>query len=190
MRSFSKTYKLPSDYIKEEYDEEKEKTNLQVYQTVIEFLNEEYPLNEKSELSFDEFMTELLSLCDLIDYAEKYKHRYVMINLASLMTSLSFRYLNTNYFSTTPAEYLIEKLYRVYEDKNKDYNNSAEKQLMMEGTKSFKIRIQDKVSRLYSFCYNEEMCVEDEKIEDTLMDLINYCIIFLIWALKDKDEVI
>jgi hypothetical protein len=49
----------------------------------------------------------------------------------------------------------------------------------------FLTRMTDKLSRLSSYCQRGELLVKDESVEDTLLDLANYCIL-LAGYLKSK----
>ena len=62
--------------------------------------------------------------------------------------------------------------------KNHDYGNSFGDQLAEDGPIVFKIRMKDKVSRLKTLLTSEAQ-VKDESIEDTLRDIIGYCILFI-----------
>ena len=51
------------------------------------------------------------------------------------------------------------------------------------------VRIYDKVNRLDSLLLNDkEIMIEDEKIEDTLLDLANYCIMEVIERRLEKAD--
>ncbi len=39
------------------------------------------------------------------------------------------------------------------------------------------VRMSDKMARLASYCERGELSVKDESVEDTLLDLANYCIL-------------
>lgn len=51
----------------------------------------------------------------------------------------------------------------------------------------FLTRMTDKMSRLAGLAKNKDTQVKDEKYEDTLLDLANYCILFAIY-LEDKKK--
>lgn len=51
----------------------------------------------------------------------------------------------------------------------------------------FLTRMTDKLSRICSFAENVELQVKDESVEDTLVDLANYCLLFAAY-LKSKRE--
>lgn len=51
----------------------------------------------------------------------------------------------------------------------------------------FLTRMTDKLSRICSFAENVQLQVKDESVEDTLIDLANYCLLFAAY-LKSKRE--
>ena len=54
--------------------------------------------------------------------------------------------------------------------------------------KGFLVRMTDKFSRLASFTENNELAVKDESVEDTLIDIINYAVLFHQYIKMKKDE--
>ena len=76
----------------------------------------------------------------------------------------------------------------IYIKKNRDYGNSFEKSLEEFGDIAFVVRASDKMERIKSLA-NIENEVKDESVDDTVMDLANYCIMFLMWkAMQDYKE--
>lgn len=71
---------------------------------------------------------------------------------------------------------IINDMHEVYLAKNRDYGNSVHETYKKYGMTSFLVRMEDKMNRLHSLL-NKEAKVEDEKIEDTLLDLANYSIL-------------
>lgn len=67
----------------------------------------------------------------------------------------------------------------IYERKNHDYGDSFAK-LRNEVSNAILVRIYDKYSRLKTLLLGADQKVKDESIEDTLMDLANYCIMELV----------
>lgn len=58
--------------------------------------------------------------------------------------------------------------------KNKDYGTAC---LMEFKEKGIIVRLHDKIARLKNLVWNDkEACIQDERIEDTLKDIINYSI--------------
>lgn len=67
----------------------------------------------------------------------------------------------------------------VYDRKNHDYGDSFAK-LRNEIPNAILVRVYDKYSRLKTLLEGKEQLVKDESIDDTLMDLANYCIMELV----------
>lgn len=73
----------------------------------------------------------------------------------------------------------------IYQRKNADYGDSFAK-LRNELPSAILVRIYDKYSRLKNLLEGKDQLVLDESIDDTLMDLANYCIMELIERKADK----
>lgn len=73
---------------------------------------------------------------------------------------------------------IMSRIVSMLVKKNHDYGNSFGDQLAEDGPIVFKIRMKDKVSRLKTLLTTDAQ-VKDESIEDTLRDIIGYCILFL-----------
>ena len=74
---------------------------------------------------------------------------------------------------------LCNRLNTIYAHKNNDYGDSFAK-LRNEIPDAILVRIYDKYSRLKTLLEGKEQKVKDESIDDTLIDLANYCIMELI----------
>lgn len=72
--------------------------------------------------------------------------------------------------------------YSLFVRKNKDYGDA----FTQYGVVGCLVRIGDKLSRLQSVTRNSVSYVEDERLEDTLLDLMNYAAIAV--ALKRTDS--
>lgn len=70
---------------------------------------------------------------------------------------------------------VLTDLSSIYSAKNSDYGNSARNTYDEFGFITYIIRLKDKLNRLVSLNKKGEPSV-DESIEDTLMDMANYCI--------------
>lgn len=75
---------------------------------------------------------------------------------------------------------ITREMVELYENKNHDYGDSFGKSVDKYGNISALTRISDKFNRLEQLILNDEQKVSDERIEDTLMDLASYSIMFLI----------
>lgn len=83
---------------------------------------------------------------------------------------------------------LCKELNDTYEKKNHDYGNSFGETFDKLGMISAVTRISDKYNRLVSLCMlsDKERKVKDESIEDTLLDMANYCIMTVIELRKQN----
>jgi len=88
------------------------------------------------------------------------------------------------FFSSSTIELLTEELINIYDKKNWDYQNASEFQLRWSGIYSFKTTFEHKIIRIKSYYNGLSFKVKDEKVWDTIADLINYCYIYLIWSEK------
>lgn len=79
-------------------------------------------------------------------------------------------------------QYILNGLEETYKAKNNDYGNSVADTYEKFGDISFLVRITDKYNRLLTLCNPNapEQKVKDEKIEDTILDLANYCLLWLV----------
>lgn len=74
---------------------------------------------------------------------------------------------------------IVDEMFKVYKAKNHDYGNSVQDTYDRLGDASFLTRILDKVNRLVSLTQpGKEAQVKDEAIEDTILDLANYAVIY------------
>lgn len=71
---------------------------------------------------------------------------------------------------------LLDYMHNLYITKNHDYGNSVHDTYEKYGLTSFLVRIEDKLNRARTLSKNDAK-VNDEKIEDTLMDMANYAIL-------------
>lgn len=76
-----------------------------------------------------------------------------------------------------------------YRKKNTDYGNAFEKSMDEDGILVAKIRIGDKIRRINSLIKNNgEGQVKDERLEDTCLDLANYCVMTVLWLRKQQSK--
>lgn len=85
---------------------------------------------------------------------------------------------------------IVTKLNKLYAEKNHDYGNSFGETYQKLGIISALTRISDKYNRLVSLATKteEERRVKDESIQDTLLDLSNYCIMTVIEMEAEKEN--
>lgn len=94
---------------------------------------------------------------------------------------------------------LTDKMHEITCVKNADYSGSGDDPfsnfrqighiVQKDGIEEigFVTRMSDKMSRIGSFVSKGTLMVKDESVEDTLLDLANYCLLF-IGYLRDKKE--
>lgn len=84
---------------------------------------------------------------------------------------------------------IVQSLNQLYASKNSDYGNSFGETYHKLGIISAITRISDKYNRLISLATKpeEERKVKDESIQDTLLDLSNYCIMTVIEMEAEKE---
>lgn len=76
-----------------------------------------------------------------------------------------------------------------YRQKNADYGNAFEKSMDEDGILVAKIRIGDKIRRIQSLIHKGgEGQVKDERLEDTYLDLANYCVMTILWIRKQQSK--
>jgi len=84
---------------------------------------------------------------------------------------------------------LTDRMHQITIAKNADYTGSTDdpfanfRRVEAMGITTtevgFLTRMLDKMSRIASFTQNEELLVKDESVEDTLLDLANYSLLFI-----------
>ena len=84
-----------------------------------------------------------------------------------------------------PFQEITNGLYETYCKKNRDYGNSFDQSLNKFGEIAALTRISDKYNRLCSLITNKGQEVEDESIDDTILDMANYLIM---WQMYRKNK--
>ena len=75
---------------------------------------------------------------------------------------------------------ICDKLNNTYAAKNADYGDSFARVRREEGQTAILVRLKDKLYRLETLLHGVEIRVNDESIDDTLVDLANYCLMELV----------
>jgi hypothetical protein len=84
---------------------------------------------------------------------------------------------------------IVKELKGIYVAKNSDYGSSVSDTYNKFGDVSFMVRITDKINRATTLLQNNDRKVHDEKIEDTIKDMINYGILWLIEREENIDKI-
>lgn len=82
---------------------------------------------------------------------------------------------------------ITKKMAETYANKNEDYGDSFTETAKEFGSVAFVIRLSDKLSRVKQLIANDRK-VDDEKIEDTLLDLANYAVMAMVFLENDKPQ--
>ncbi len=85
---------------------------------------------------------------------------------------------------------ILEDLEMTYKKKNHDYGNSVGDTYQEYGDISFMIRITDKFNRLKSLLKKKERMVLDESIDDTILDMANYSLLWLVERTIKEDDIV
>lgn len=119
---------------------------------------------------------------DDITYSDRIE---VLMHITSIARAAYQHYAEV---TLSMAEISQEQLY-TYRKKNADYGNAFEKSMDEDGLLVAKIRIGDKIRRINSLIKNNgEGQVKDERLEDTYLDLANYCVMTILWIRKQQSK--
>ena len=92
----------------------------------------------------------------------------------------------------------MDKMIEITRKKNHDYTGASDDPFanfrlvehagIAKTEVGFLTRMSDKMSRINSFVQKGTLLVEDESVQDTLMDLANYCVLMAGYIKSQKDE--
>lgn len=83
---------------------------------------------------------------------------------------------------------ITDEMLQTYIAKNHDYGNSFDHTCDMFGITAAVVRMYDKMQRISKLSVINKQLVKDEKMEDTLKDLANYCIMTLIYLKNNENK--
>lgn len=86
--------------------------------------------------------------------------------------------------SNNTFEGVVEKMIEMHKAKDHDYGNAYEESLDEEGMAAARVLIGNKYKRLKALTTGNVAQVKDESIDDTLLDMANYCIMTYVWRNK------
>lgn len=95
-------------------------------------------------------------------------------------------YLNETVNPAEEFESITKQMVDVFKRKNHDYGNSFEESLNDEGIAASRIRLRDKWNRFVQLSRGRNAQVNTESIQDTLLDMANYCIMTIMWMNKNS----
>ena len=150
-----------------------------IFNQILEYNNKQlvnYINKENYILTITKYQKNLLEVINITKkniQIKNYKKIYKILFNVSII-SLNYLYIYKN--KINDCEFIMNENRELFIRKNKDYGNSFED----FGLIGILVRINDKINRIKSLHENNSIEVKDEKIEDTLNDLYNYCILGLI----------
>ena len=84
---------------------------------------------------------------------------------------------------------ITEEMATTFANKRRDYGPSTTETWIKYGPVSMCTRMRDKLNRIDNLlAKRNDPCVQDEKVQDTLLDLANYAIIALIELEKERER--
>ena len=83
---------------------------------------------------------------------------------------------------------VTDKAREIMTAKNQDYAHEKDvfRNFRRYGTLGVLVRLYDKLARLDSFEENKTFAVQDEKLVDTIVDIVNYAVIY--YAMKNEEK--
>ena len=89
----------------------------------------------------------------------------------------------------TMHQQLCTKLHDIYKKKNADYGDSFSRSFAKRGITAAMVRLEDKWNRLDHLTLNpEQIAVKEESIQDTLLDMANYCLLTYMELEKERER--
>lgn len=87
-------------------------------------------------------------------------------------------------------EELSKKARALMRRKNEDYGRAQDPlfNFRRHGLKGMLVRMDDKLCRLDNYLDKGNFSVEDEGLEDTLLDMINYSVLFAYWVSLERSN--
>ena len=82
---------------------------------------------------------------------------------------------------------ICDNLNNTYKAKNADYGDSFARVRKEEGQTAILVRLKDKLYRLETLLHGADRKVSDESLDDTLIDLANYCILELVERYAERE---
>ena len=83
--------------------------------------------------------------------------------------------------------HIVTEMTELYAKKNHDYGNSFDEGCDKIGSGYATGRIYDKINRIINLTNNEKEAQVNESIEDTLLDLANYSVMYLSYLKRKKN---
>lgn len=163
---------LDLNYTKEEHEK-----NLIIYNELKQTILNKIIKEGLDNLNLDSYYNKISRLYNQIENSIENNVYDIEVFLLKIIKR-SYDILDFNYFND-----IFRRLYNIYDKKNWDYQNTEEYRIMYYSPFSFLCILGQKVRRIKSQTIGINYKV-DENLEDTIYDLINYCMIYIIWLKK------
>lgn len=141
----------------------------------------------KKEFDYDTYIS-----FNMHDYYNHISNMYMLIeefieNNVYDVSSYLKEIIMTNWFmliaDPLDVDIIINELWDIYDKKNWKYGNASEFAMMYDSPFANKVILAHKVKRIKSFII-DNVDLGDESFTDSIQDLTNYCMIYLIWLEK------
>lgn len=159
--------------------------NLGKYTNSIKMVMDNKGFHRNAPMSFDIYLSKMRAHQTAILSNIRSDHASINVENRSLMYSSLVNMANdcldiltNNHKDNLSKKDIIESNRTLFEKKNKDYGNSFEDFAIL----GIIVRLNDKINRILNLSKSETReLVVDERMEDTINDLYNYCMIGLIY---------
>lgn len=159
--------------------------NLEKYMNSIKMVMDNKDFHRNAPMSFDIYLSKMRAHQTAVLSNIRSDHASINVENSSMMYSSLVNMANdcldiltSNNKDNVSKKDIIESNRILFEKKNKDYGNSFEDFAIL----GIIVRLNDKINRILNLSKSETReVVVDERIEDTINDLYNYCMIGLIY---------
>ena len=97
--------------------------------------------------------------------------------------------MTTNKINEKDVRDTLQNMGDVFAIKNKNYGNSVEVSLDKYGLIASLTRISDKFNRFENLVLNGDRGTDDEVMEDTLIDMANYCVMTAVYLINSGGKI-
>lgn len=162
------------------------------YKQEVKFPTSDYDIDKEATNLNEEKISQI---CNHVLTSFFNKQKTVDVDARSIATeAVDGEIINKNTRPKENMDNLIEhagicgELTSIYRKKNADYGDSFSRAVEKYGLVSALTRISDKFNRLESLILHQTQEVKDESVQDTLLDLANYCIMTVMEIRKDGND--
>lgn len=132
----------------------------------------------------------LVKICNTITEAAKFLNKsasYVRKRILEDYKKTEDKYVLVGRPDIREHKKIVMGLHKLFVRKSTDYGRSTHDTYQKYGLTSFLVRLEDKLNRARTLS-TQSALVDDEKIEDTLLDMANYAILAVIELRGDRQD--